>query len=92
MFRNFNQILQLINKIKAWNEINHNYISLFTDPLFSLRSPSSAVIKLNRRGFIERQRKGVVVGEFFLALRPPELADVFEKNEKNNKTTSVCGL
>ena len=50
MFGNFNQILQLINKIKVWNEINHNYISLFTDPLFSLRSPSSAGDKIQTAG------------------------------------------
>ena len=49
-----------------------------------------------------RQRKGVVVGEeeerrslfFFLVLRARsrELADVFEKNEKKIKTTSVYRL
>ena len=50
------------------------------------------------RGFIYRQRKGVAVGGeefFFLALRPRfprNLADVFEKNEKKNKTTSVYRL
>ena len=38
--------------------------SLFTDSLFSLQSPSSARDKKkNRGGFIERQRKGVVVGK-----------------------------
>ena len=57
------------------------------------------------KGFIDRQRKEVVAGEeksrrsifFFLALRAPrsrarELADVFENNEKKNKTTSVYRL
>ena len=55
--------------------LNLNYASLFTDSLFSLRV---RVIKKNknRGGFIDRQRKGVGVGEvensslfFFLALR-----------------------
>ena len=55
----------------------------------------------NRGGFIDRQRKGVGVGEegnnssfFFLALhaRPRALADVFENCEKKNKTTSVYRL
>ena len=47
---------------------------------------------MNRRGFIDRQRKGVAVGEeefFSLALRgrfARELADVFEENKKKNKT------
>ena len=35
----------------------------------------------NRGGFIDRQRKGVGVGE-----------DVFENNEKKNKTTAVYRL
>ena len=41
-------------------------------------------------GFIDRQRKGVGEEEsffFFLAL-----PDVFEKNEKKNKTTAVYRL
>ena len=38
--------------------------SLFTVPLFSLRSPSSARDKKkNRRRYIDRQRKGVRVGK-----------------------------
>ena len=39
-------------------------ISLFTDPLFSLQSPSSVGDKnnINHGGFIDRQRKGVVEG------------------------------
>ena len=80
-------------------------LSLFTDPLFSLQSPSSA---RNRGRFIDRLRKGVGMGEkrkieensslfFFLALRArsralASLADVFEKNEKKNKTTSIYRL
>ena len=59
------------------------------------------------KGFIDRQRKEVVVGEeknrrsifFFLALRAPrsrarelDVNFVFEKNEKKNKTTSVYRL
>ena len=52
--------------------------------LFKVRR--GRVIKnINRRGFIDRQRKG-------LRARPRELADVFEKNEKKNKTTSVYRL
>ena len=56
---------------------------------------------INRRGFIDRQRKGVGVGEeeniFFLALHARSrtlalLEDVFEKNEKKNKITSVYRL
>ena len=35
----------------------------FTDPLFSLLSPSSVHDKKNRNGFIDRQRKEVMVGE-----------------------------
>ena len=35
----------------------------FTDPLFSLLSPSSAHDKKNRNGLIDRQRKEVMVGE-----------------------------
>ena len=55
------------------------------------------MIKLNRRGFIDRQRKGVVVGEeenrrtFFIFLSRA-LADVFEKNETKKKITSVYRL
>ena len=67
--------------------------SLFTVPLFSLRSPSSARDKKkNRRRYIDRQRKGVRVGKknigsslfFFLTLRTCScaLTDVFEKNEQ----------
>ena len=60
--------------------------------------------KVNRRRFIDRQRKGVVVGEeenrivsralrsFSRARFARELADVFEKNEKKNKTSSVYRL
>ena len=36
--------------------------SLFTDPLFSFQSLSSAGNKINHRGFIDCQCKGVVVG------------------------------
>ena len=57
------------------------------------------------KGFIDRQRKEVVVGvekidvlyfsfsrSALLARFARELADVFEKNEKKNKTTSVYRL
>ena len=38
--------------------------SLFTDPLFFLQSPSSARDKKHNRGeFVDRQRKGVGVGD-----------------------------
>ena len=54
----------------------------------------------NRGGFIDRQRKGVGVGEeenyllFLLELCAGycALADVFKKNKKKNKTTSVYRL
>ena len=53
----------------------------------------------NRGGFTDRQCKGVGVGEVENRIiyarsraRPCELADVFEKNEKKNKTTSVFRL
>ena len=68
--------------------------SLFTDPLFSLRSLSSARDKFkNRGGFIDRQRMGVGVGEeenrrslfFFLALR---VRQFFEKRKR--KQNNVC--
>ena len=56
--------------------------SLFTDPLFSLPIPSSAGDKTKPQSFFfDRRRKGVVVGE-----------DVFEKNEKKKKTTSLYRL
>ena len=52
--------------------------SLFTDPLFSLQSPSSARDKkINRGGFIDRQRKGIGVGEeenIFLSRAPRSLS------------------
>ena len=47
--------------------------------LFKVRL--ARVININRGGFIDRQRKGIV-----------GLADVFEKNEKKNKATSVYRL
>ena len=46
----------------------------------------------NRGGFIDRQRKGVVVGEKENILLSRALADVSEKNKKKNKTTSVYSL
>ena len=67
--------------------------SLFTDPLFSLQSRVWVIIN-KRQGIysVDRQRNGVVVGEEenrrVLAL----LANVFEKNKKKNKTTSVYRL
>ena len=77
-----------------------NVSSLFTDPLFSLKIRQARVIKNKNPGeFIDRQRKGVGMGEeenrrFFLALpaRSRVLADVFEKNEKKNRPTSVYRL
>ena len=41
---------------------------------------------------VDRQRKGVVVGEEENRRVPALLANVFEKNEKKNKTTSVYRL
>ena len=76
----FSVIFKSIQSSTCWQKD-----CLFTDPpLFSLQSPSGDKININRRGFIDRQRKGVVVAR--------ELADVFEKNEKKNKTTSVYRL
>ena len=43
----------------------------------------------NRGRFTDRQRKGVGVGE---KKKRRALADVFEKNEKKNKTASVYKL
>ena len=63
--------------------LNVNYASLFTNPLFSLLSWSSARDKKQKpRGikFIDRQRKGVGVGEgensslFFLSRTPLSLS------------------
>ena len=71
--------------------------SLFTDPLFSLRSLSSARNRFkNRGGFIDRQRKGVGVGEeenrrslfFFLALRTRQF---FEKQKRKTKQRLCTG-
>ena len=72
-----------------------NLISLFTDPLFSLQSPSSARDKkLNRGGFIDRQRKEVVVGEeenfsfsrSFSCARSP----MFSERTKRKRTDNDC--
>ena len=69
--------------------------SLFTDPLFSLRSLSSARDKFkNRGGFSDRQRKRVEMGEeenrrslfFFLALRARQF---FERQKRKTKK-NVC--
>ena len=58
-------------------------------------------MKYKPQGIIDRQRKGAGVGEeeniFFLALHArsrtlASLEDVFEKNEKKNKITSVYRL
>ena len=53
----------------------------------------------NRGGFADRQRKGFGVGDgenssFFFSCAPLSfsLADVLEKNENKNKTTSVYRL
>ena len=68
---------------------------------FSSKSVERGWWNINRRGFIDRKRKGVGVREeeniFFLALHAQSrtlasLADVFEKNEKKNKITSVYRL
>ena len=70
--------------------------SLFTDPLFSLRSLSSARDKFkNRGGFSDRQRKRVGMGEeenrrslfFFLALRARQF---FETQKRKTKKKNVC--
>ena len=79
------------------------YRKTVKDPssIFSSKSVERGWWNINRRGFIDRQRKGVGVGEeeniFFLALhaRSRTLAsfeDVFEKNEKKKKITSVYRL
>ena len=74
--------------------------SLFTDPLFSLQSPSSARDKKQKpRGIYWPPAEGVWGWgrrKFFnflsCAPRSFSLANVFEKNEKNNKTASVFRL
>ena len=53
-------------------------ISLFTDPIFSLQSPSSA------------REKKYTAGDLLTATAAH--ADVFQKNEKKNKTSSVYRL
>ena len=54
------------------------------------------MIKNKPRGFIDRPRKGVGVGEETRSRSRARLAlahaDVFERNEKKNKTTSVYSL
>ena len=47
---------------------------------------------INRGGFIDHQRKGVVVGKEENIFLSRALADVFEKNKKKKKTTSVYSL
>ena len=79
-----------------------NFLTLFTDPPFSLLSPSIARDKKkNRGGLIDHQRKAVGVGKeensylfFFLALlaRPRSFAGVFENCEKKNEPRSVYRL
>ena len=66
-------------------------VSLFTDPLFSIQSPSRARDKkINHRGFIHRTgTKGYGWGKLSLALAQ---ANVFQKNKKKNETTSVYRL
>ena len=79
------------------------YRNTVKDPssIFSSKSVERGWWKINRRGCIDRQRNGVGVGEeeniFFLALHArsrtlASLEDVFEKNEKKNKITSVYRL
>ena len=79
------------------------YLNTVKDPssISSSKSVERGWWNINRRGFIDRQRKGVGVGEeeniFFLALHArsrtlASLEDVFEKNEKKNKITSVYRL
>ena len=79
------------------------YRKTVKDPssIFSSKSVERGWWNINRRGFIDRQRKGVGVGEeeniFFLALHArsrtlASLEDVFEKNEKKKKITSVYRL
>ena len=46
----------------------------------------------NRGEFIDRQRKGVVVGEKENMFLSRVLAGVFEKNKKTNKATSMYSL
>ena len=69
--------------------------------LFFLFKVRRARVIKNKKpgGFTDRQRKRVGKGEeeyrrFFLALRVRSraLTDVFEKNEKKNRTTSVYRL
>ena len=73
----------------------------YPSSIFSSKSVERGWWNINRRGFIDRQRNGVGVGEeekiFFLALHArsrtlASLEDVFEKNEKKNKITSVYRL
>ena len=55
-------------------------VSLFTDPLFSIQSPSSARDKkINHGGFIDRRHKGVGVGE---ALARSRACQCFPKEQK----------
>ena len=63
--------------------------------LFKVRL--ARVIKNKNRGeFIDRQRKGVGAGEeeniYFSFSLARALANIFQKNENKNKTTSVYGL
>ena len=70
---------------------DYSNVSLFTDPLFSLQSPSSARDKKYwppaQRGRGGRRRKYTFFLFFFLAH-----VDVFQNNEKKNKATSVFRL
>ena len=62
------------------------WCSLFTDPLFSLQSPSSARDKLKTAG-------GLLTATLVLARSLRWRARrCFQKNEKKNKTTSVSRL
>ena len=61
---------------------SHTFMSCSQTIYFLLKVRRARVIKKNRGGFIDRQRKGVARA----------LADVSQKNENKNKATSVYRL
>ena len=85
--KNTNEISSRAQKTLAWKRILANTCVACSQTLYFLFQVRR-VININRRGFIDRQRKGIVVGDFFS--RPPrsfsrtrfarEVAVVFEKN------------